>query len=101
MKKSHSDIQFQSNPINPKTGNSVHEYTDYLEKPRYLGAISENNSPRFDWGPKKKANHYGRYAHLNDLLGDGNVTVNGMKNAAYEDVFDESPDSTVLNQTKF
>jgi hypothetical protein len=29
-----------------------------------LTAFSENNAPRFDWGPKKKANQYGFYARL-------------------------------------
>lgn len=36
---------------------------DYNEKPRYLEAITRNNSPRNDWGPKKKANQFGIYAH--------------------------------------
>ncbi|CAF3820160.1 unnamed protein product [Adineta steineri] len=38
---------------------------NYLEKPRYIEAITRNNSPRYDWGPKKKINHYGLYSHLN------------------------------------
>lgn len=32
-----------------------------LEKPRYIKAITANNSPRYDWGPKKKINQYGFY----------------------------------------
>ena len=35
-----------------------------LDKPRYLQAITENNSPRYDWGPKKKQNQFGLYEHL-------------------------------------
>lgn len=40
---------------------------NYQPVPRYLAAFTENNSPAEDWGPKKRANHYGAYAHLNDL----------------------------------
>jgi hypothetical protein len=43
------------------------EDNDYLETPTYLEAITKNNSPRDDWGPKKRINHYGLYAHLNTL----------------------------------
>lgn len=51
--------------ITPKVvNNSVHESDDYAGQPRFLQAISENNSPRSDWGPKKRANHYGLYSHL-------------------------------------
>ncbi|CAF3820110.1 unnamed protein product [Adineta steineri] len=39
---------------------------DYTIKPRYIEAITENNSPRDDWGPIKSVNHYGLYRHLKE-----------------------------------
>jgi hypothetical protein len=50
-----------------ENGNMLLEDNNYLETPTYLKAITENNSPRYDWGPKKRINHYGLYAHLNSL----------------------------------
>ncbi len=50
-----------------------------MEKPRYLEAITENNSPRYDWGPKKRINHYGLYAHLNTLESKNDVGLNGIR----------------------
>lgn len=35
-----------------------------IDKPRYLVALTINNTPRDDWGPKKAANQTGDYAHL-------------------------------------
>lgn len=87
-------LSLQSTPIDPKLGHSVHEGTDYLEKPRFLQAITENNSPRYDWGPKKSANHYGLYLHLrkkpveknNISIKDENEPIhsNGFVNDQYE-----------------
>jgi hypothetical protein len=51
---------------------------DYMGKPRYLEAITRNNSPRPYWGPKKKVNHYGRYAHLNALDGHNGIPLNSL-----------------------
>lgn len=39
--------------------------------------MTENNRPRLDWGPKKRVNHYGPYAHLNLELNKDNPTGNG------------------------
>ncbi|CAF1493281.1 unnamed protein product [Adineta steineri] len=39
---------------------------DYTIKPRYIEAITENNSPRDDWGPIKSVNHYGLYRQLKE-----------------------------------
>jgi hypothetical protein len=33
-----------------------------------LAAFTANNQPSDDWGPKKRANQYGAYAHLNHKL---------------------------------
>ena len=46
-------------------GNVFHEENPHSEKPIYLRAFTENNSPRNDWGPKKRVNQYGLYAYLN------------------------------------
>ena len=37
---------------------------DHKKMPCYLAAFTANNSPREDWGPKKRANQSGSYAHL-------------------------------------
>ena len=50
-----------------------------MEKPCYLQAITENNSPRYDWGPKKKVNHYGLYAHLNQLESKADHVLNQIR----------------------
>jgi hypothetical protein len=67
------------NPIGPGTDNTLLENNDYLDKPRYLEAITENNSPRYDWGPKKRINHYGLYAHLNALQSNNDIMLNGIR----------------------
>lgn len=56
------------NPIQQEDTN------EYDEKPRYLKAITENNRPRYDWGPKRAANHQGPYAHLTPKQPDFNET---------------------------
>ena len=84
-----------------------------MEKPRYLQSITENNSPRFDWGPKKKANHYGLYSHLKQGNGMNPITVeygspssNGLINEQYrndddiDDRISHRSDSN-LKETKF
>ncbi|CAF4778621.1 unnamed protein product, partial [Rotaria socialis] len=40
-------------------------YGNFSSRYRFLRAFKANNSPSDDWGPKKKVNHYGDYAHLN------------------------------------
>jgi len=65
-------------PIGIENENTLGEGNDYMETPRYLKAITENNSPRYDWGPKKKINHYGLYAHLNTLESKTDVALNGI-----------------------
>jgi hypothetical protein len=65
-------------PIGVESGNTLGEGNDYMETPRYLKAITENNSPRYDWGPKKKINHYGLYAHLNKLQSKTDIALNGI-----------------------
>lgn len=42
------------------TGGTVYR----LEKPRYLKALAATSEPSDDWGPKKKVNQTGIYAHL-------------------------------------
>ena len=107
-------FSFQSTPIDPESGHSVHEGTDYLEKPRFLQAITENNSPRYDWGPKKSANHYGLYSHLrkkpfqnknnnNDVSmvqHNDQIHSNGFINDEYQKDFDDDQISN-LRETKF
>jgi hypothetical protein len=58
--------------------NTLSEGNDYMETPRYLKATIENNSPRDDWGPKKRINHYGLYAHLNTLESKTDIPLNGI-----------------------
>ncbi|CAF3030397.1 unnamed protein product [Rotaria sp. Silwood2] len=57
------------------TENDNHYYNKYFEKGRYIEAFTQNNSPRYDWGPKKIVNHYGLYAHLksNRVMKSSNV----------------------------
>jgi hypothetical protein len=50
-----------------------------LEKPRYLEAFTQNNSPRYDWGPKKRINHYGLYAHLNTSESYGEMALDALR----------------------
>ena len=38
--------------------------------------------PRYDWGPKKKANHYGLYAHLSAFALNNNMQLNGIKQSS-------------------
>jgi hypothetical protein len=64
--------------MNPSADNSVIDDNNYLEKPRYIKAITQNNSPRYDWGPKKRINHYGLYAHLSRLNSDGEIALNRL-----------------------
>ncbi|CAF3280628.1 unnamed protein product [Rotaria socialis] len=40
-------------------------YGNFSSRYRFLRAFKANNSPSDDWGPKKKVNQYGDYAHLN------------------------------------
>ena len=61
------------------SANHLLEGNDYIEKPRFLEAITENNSPRYDWGPKKRINHYGLYAHLNALESNNDIALNGIR----------------------
>ncbi|CAF1682399.1 unnamed protein product, partial [Adineta ricciae] len=63
-------LQQIAKPIGIESDNHLHEGNNYLEKPRCLAAITENNSPRFDWGPKKRINQYGLYAHLAETPAD-------------------------------
>ena len=80
----------------------MHEGTDYAEQPRFLQAVTENNSPRFDWGPKKAANQYGRYAHLRVAkapvvteMENGTLATNGFVNEQFRDDLDD------LRETRF
>ena len=41
---------------------------DLQGKPIYLAALKENNLPADSWGPRRRAHHYGPYAHLNREL---------------------------------
>ncbi|CAF1391258.1 unnamed protein product [Adineta steineri] len=56
-----------ANPIGVGNGNELVEDNDYMKQPRYLEALTQNNSPRDDWGPKKRVNQYGLYAHLRKI----------------------------------
>ena len=56
-----------------------------LEKPRYLQSISENNSPRYDWGPKKRVNQYGLYSHLSRTETNVDLASNTFSNENFEE----------------
>ena len=46
----------------------------YYKRPRYLAALTANNSPRKDWGPMKRINQYGIYVHLSiDSTSSNNI----------------------------
>ncbi len=64
--------------VNPSADNSVVINENYIEKPRYIEAVTRNNSPRYDWGPKKRINHYGLYAHLSTLDRNDEIALNGL-----------------------
>ena len=53
------------------------------ERPRFLEAIRQNHSPRLDWGPKRKANHVGIYAHLSSVDDDRGKSMEGWDNGAF------------------
>jgi len=106
------EVKELSSRIDPKTGHSVHEKTDYEEKPRFLQSITENNSPRFDWGPKKKVNQTGRYAHLRlnkefvqlSTRQDEQRQTNEFVNEIYQDDLDDrisNRSNSNLKETKF
>ncbi|CAF4518695.1 unnamed protein product, partial [Rotaria sp. Silwood2] len=57
------------------TENDNHYYNKYFEKGRYIEAFTQNNSPRYDWGPKKIVNHYGLYAHLKSVESNKNIIL--------------------------
>jgi hypothetical protein len=61
-----------------------------LEKPRYIEAFTQNNSPRYDWGPKKKINHYGLYAHLNAFESNDEMGLNGLPTSGTNTFLNES-----------
>ncbi len=58
-----------------------------MEQPRYLEAFTENNSPRYDWGPKKRINHYGLYAHLNTSQSNEQISVKPGTNTFINQTF--------------
>ena len=70
--------------------NHLVESNDYMEKPQYLQAITENNSPRYDWGPKKRINHYGLYAHLNTLQSNQDIALDGIRTKSATGVFNQN-----------
>ncbi len=63
-----------------------------MEKPRYIEAFTQNNSPRYDWGPKKRINHYGLYAHLNTPERNDKIILNG-RNTNLNQGFEEDNNS--------
>jgi hypothetical protein len=44
-----------------------------------LEAITQNNSPRYDWGPKKHVNQYGIYAHLQNKQSKEEMVMNEIR----------------------
>jgi hypothetical protein len=69
----------QAKAIDPSSGTSLREDNNYLGKPRYLESFTQNNSPRYDWGPKKRINHYGLYSHLNTSETNDEVALNALR----------------------
>jgi protease II len=60
---------------------------DDRTKPIYLAALTANNSPGETWGPRRKADQIGVYAHLRNRS-----TNNNMSSA--QDILYYSPTST-------
>ena len=80
-----------------------------LMKPRYLQAITHNNLPKQEWGPKKKANWTGLYSHLHASKSKNNIALNGTnalstiaivnENFQFDDI--SSTTGSCINETKF
>jgi hypothetical protein len=77
-------------PIGPGSGNYLRDDNNYSKKPRYLEAFTENNLPRYDWGPKKRINHFGLYAHLNTTESNEKMTLNGLRKPGTNSYFNKS-----------
>ena len=56
--------------------------------------------PRYDWGPKKKANHYGLYAHLSASASNNNMQLNDIKPSSTGFVNGGFKNDTVSNQSE-
>ncbi|CAM2709398.1 unnamed protein product [Rotaria socialis] len=75
------------------TDNGSPDDNNYPEKPRYIEAFTQNNAPRYDWGPKKSINHIGLYAYLKTVESKDaivldritNVSNDGYSNRSYQE----------------
>lgn len=74
---------------------------NFSEKPRYIQAFTENNSPRFDWGPKKKINQYGLYSHLNRVETKTELIDNTFTNENYHEEENSIKRDTELVEIRF
>ena len=70
-----------------------------MEKPRYLEAITQNNSPRYDWGPKKRVNQFGLYAHLQTVDVNHDIALDGIHTKATTGVVNENYQNDTISNT--
>ncbi|CAF3615158.1 unnamed protein product [Rotaria socialis] len=79
--------------IGPSTDNGSSDDNNCPEKPRYIEAFTQNNAPRYDWGPKKSISHVGLYAYLKTVESKDvivldrimNVSNDGYSNRSYQE----------------
>ncbi|CAF3552794.1 unnamed protein product [Rotaria sp. Silwood1] len=76
--------------IDSSIDNDLYYYNKYFEKPRYMEAFTQNNSPRYDWGPKKSANHYGLYAHLKSIRSNESMVLDALTKSRTNGYLNES-----------
>jgi hypothetical protein len=78
--------------IGAANGNRLVDGNDYSKKPPYLGALEQNNFPRYDWGPKKRVNRFGLYTHLNTLESNEDIALRrlnmGKTNGVVNEIFE-------------
>ena len=63
------------------------------QTPLYLAALKANNSPAETWGPRRKANQTGVYAHLNSGLTGDNI-FNQQRSSKRSSVVQKRIDTT-------
>ncbi|CAF1020255.1 unnamed protein product [Rotaria sordida] len=96
--------------IDSSTENVSQYDNKYFEKPRYIEAFTQNNLPRYDWGPKKSINHYGLYAHLKSIESNeymflhdalSKSGINGYFNGSFQKDYIHDRSTSEMSEERF
>ncbi len=72
-----------------------------------MEAITKNNSPKYDWGPKRNENCYGMYAHLNSFESKNDIRLNEIRASSITGYVNENfqcdniPMTSAVSEEKF